>query len=99
MELLFLQMELFVLWIGAGTYIIVLDFWREIPVGDKFLSELLRFSRSWSNMKNGWAIFNVFSRSGPKYEKTVGLTLDSFSRPGSNMKREVEFIFRFRTLD
>ena len=29
----------------------------------------------------------------------VELTLDSFSRSGSNMKREVEFIFRFRTLD
>ena len=43
--------------------------------------------------------FHVFSRLGSKYEKTVELTLDSFSRSGSNMKREVEFIFRFRTLD
>ena len=50
-------------------------------------------------MKSGRANFHVFSRSGLKYEKTVELTLDSFSRSGSNMKREVEFIFRFHTLD
>ena len=50
-------------------------------------------------MKNGWAIFNIFSHSGLKYKKTVELTLDSFSRSGSNMKREVELIFRFHTLD
>ena len=36
--------------------------------------------------------------AGVKYEKTVELTLDSFSRSGSNMKREVELIFRFHTL-
>ena len=73
-----------ILFFGCGARTYIIV----LVFGEKFLS-VTTFERS----------FHVFSRFGFKYEKTVGLTLDSFSRPGSNMKREVEFIFRFRTLD
>ena len=70
----------FVLWFKHEK-----DYWANFYV-------FPRSSQIWKAVR---AIFHVFSRSGFKYEKMVELTLDSFSRSGSNMKREVEFIFSF----
>ena len=94
------QMGLFCFWIWRQDLYHGFGFLEGNSYRSQSLSDLLRFFPLWTKIwKNGRAIFHVFSRSGFKYEKTVELTLDSFSRSSSNMKREVEFIFRFRTLD
>ena len=67
---------------------------------EKGLSLVFAFFVLWfKHEKDGWANFSRLFHARVKYEKTVELTLDSFSRSGSNMKRKVELIFRFHTLD
>ena len=73
MELLFLQMKLFELWIGAEAYIIVLDFWREIPAGHNFWANFYVFHARGQIWKMGERSLTFFPALDQNMKKRLGL--------------------------
>ena len=95
-ELLFLQMALFKSGVGAKTYIIALDFLEGNSRQSQILSELLRFSRSWLNMKNGRAIFlRFFPALDLNMKKRLGLVWIPFRALVQTWKGELSLFFVF----
>jgi hypothetical protein len=67
-------MELLFFGFGAGTYIIVLSFWREIPISHIFGAIFLRFSRSGLKYeKRSSDLFTFFPALDLNMKKRLGL--------------------------